>query len=630
MRSALCTAVVLLVAAVAKPLVAQSQSAQALSWFGLGLKEKDSKKKIALYSKAIELDPLLVEAHYNLGLAYKQERNYAFAEQSLQRALNVRQGKLDNDTKLKVLYELAGTKRKLGKLAECEQALRNAKSLPGNQAIRVSIALELGRILSQQARFEEALVELREGRLINPARAGEFDVLLISAQESVELQKLYDSAEKASASGNLHQARSLYGQILTRSPGFKDAKGKLAQVDSLIEVGDKQQSFAALYERAQKYGGEGNLEMAVSTYENLIQQAGSYKDAGAKLQKTREQMEQKQLADRLESEYAAGLALLKAQDWTRAVVAFEKVQAQDRDFRDVRRKLAEAQRGLERESTESILARFYADGVSAMNRNDLPRALAAFEKVRKLNPDYRDAVKLRTQIEAQLAQEAGGAVDAAVRIGASLDSLYRAAVTAYAKGDHTRAVMTFEQLQAIQPNYRDVAERLTQSQTSLGQLATANPATANAKGYSFSGSFYIYGTIAAIIAGPLFGFMMFSPSVKARLCLLKGDYKGAAQIYEKVLARNPDRVKLYPALANLYLLMGRHDESALKVYKTILNLNLATNNRDEITATVGQHYLSEGRTDSDALGVLENLLKAEQRKQGKTGQQHMADAKSAA
>jgi tetratricopeptide (TPR) repeat protein len=113
---------------------------------------------------------------------------------------------------------------------------------------------------------------------------------------------------------------------------------------------------------------------------------------------------------------------------------------------------------------------------------------------------------------------------------------------------------------------------------------------------------------------PAAGFVVFSPATRARLHLLRGNYIAAAQLYEKILQRRPGRVKLYSLLANIYLLMGRQDEQALKVYKAILQLNIATHKRDEINTIVAQNYLTEGRTDSDAIAVLESALKAERLK----------------
>ena len=105
-----------------------------------------------------------------------------------------------------------------------------------------------------------------------------------------------------------------------------------------------------------------------------------------------------------------------------------------------------------------------------------------------------------------------------------------------------------------------------------------------------------------------------SPVARARLHLMRGNFATATLIYEGLLARNPGKVKLYPVLANIYLQQGRSDENAMKVYKTILQLNLTTAYRDEINAIVAQKYLTEGRTDSDAIEILESALIAEQRR----------------
>jgi len=606
MASILALAMSLLVAA--KPVVAQSQNPQALSWFSLGIKEKDAKKKIAFYSKAIELDPLFVEAHYNLGLAYKLEQNYARAEQALQRALNAKPGKLDTETKFKILYELGTTYKRLGKLKESEEALRGAKAIGSGAELQANLALELGRLLSQQSRYDEALAELLAGRNANPAYAGEFSTLIQFVEEAIGQQKLFDLAEKARASGNLQQAKSLYEQIRAKNSTFKGLQEKLAEVDSLLSETVNKQNIAAMYDQAQKHLTDGNLEMAIIAYESLLQQSPNYKDAAIRLQKAREQLEQKQFTDKVESEYATGLALLKAQDWTRAVISFERVVSMDRNFREARRRLADAKRGLEKEGAEIITTRYYADGVASMNQNDLGRALEAFEKVKANNPNYRNVMSLIADIESRLGEKAPSLSLA------SLDSLYQSGVASQEMRDWLQAIVAFEKMQVLRPNYRDVSERLAHSR---GQLQTAGVPPQASSGSLWASPLYLGGAMVGLVVIPLLGIMMLSPGARARYHLLRGRYADAVNIYERLLVRKPERVKLYPALANLYLLMGRHDERAMKVYKMVLQLNLATSNRDEINANVAQHYLSEGRTDSDAIEVLENLLMSEQRKHGK-------------
>ncbi|MGH7450835.1 MAG: tetratricopeptide repeat protein, partial [bacterium] len=437
----------------------------------------------------------------------------------------------------------------------------------------------------------------------------EFASLIQQVESEKELQPLYDSALKAKASGDANQARALLEQIRSKNPAYKDVAVQLAELDAKLATETKKQTYAALYEQAQNYVNEGKLELAVATYESLVQQAGVYKDARSKLQAVRQQLEEKQLNDRLESEYANGVAALKARNWARAILVFEKILEVDRSFRDARRRLAEAQYGLDRESTETVVTRYYTEGISAISQNDFGAALTAFEKVRQLNPNYRDTESLLAEVEKALRATAAPQASP-LAASANIDSLYQDALTAFEKTDWAQAVVGFEKIQVLQPGYLDVNDRLAEARQHVGMAEAANPLQQGA-GSKLS----IYVILAALVVLPLLGFLIFSPELNAQLHLLRGNYTAAAQIYEKTLTRYPKKVKLYPLLANIYLLLGRNDESAIKVYKTVLQLNLATRHRDEISTIVAQNYLTEGRTDSDAIEVLESALKAEQRRQ---------------
>ena len=126
---------------------------------------------------------------------------------------------------------------------------------------------------------------------------------------------------------------------------------------------------------------------------------------------------------------------------------------------------------------------------------------------------------------------------------------------------------------------------------------------------------YIGGAFAALVLLPLLGFIFFSTAPRIAFHCWRKNHLAAVKAFEKLLKRNPQKVNVYAPLAELYLRLGRHDERALKVYKMVLQLNLATPKRDEINAIVAQKYLAEGRTDSEVIEVLENALKVESRKQ---------------
>jgi tetratricopeptide (TPR) repeat protein len=542
---------------------------------------------------------------YNLGIAYKKQQNYQLAAVWLAKAYSAKNDWLTNELKQQILLELGRTNKKLGKARESEEAFRTAKTVAVNRSGRASAAFELGRCLFEQGRYDEALVELRAGQTISSDKDDNFANFIQVVEYAAETRRLHLGAEEALALRNLPQAQAFVEQLRSRSDASASVEALAARVDSLAKAETARRVWAVLYEQAQKETTAGNWESAAITYESLLQQAGDYKDAAARLEEVRQRIANKQAQAQLEEDYAAGLSAWREQNWTQAILAFEKVLAVDANFGEAGKMLAEAKRGLEKESLETVTARYYVDGVTAMNRDDLGAALAAFEKVRKLNPRYRDAGEMLAEVEQRLQQKA---TPTAAVSPQQLEALYQEALVAREAQDWLQAVVALEKLQLLQPNYRDVITLLAEARANL--LAAEKgvvPDAGNSLGYAV-------GVIVAVIF-PLFGFAIFSPAARARLYLLRGNLPAAAQLYETILSRHPGRVKLYPILANLYLLMGRHDEKAMKIFKTTLDLNLATQRREEINTIVAQRYLTEGRTDSDAIAVLESALQAERRKQ---------------
>lgn len=586
---------------------AQTQNTKALNWLKNGLNEKTPAQKIAAYQKALEFDSLLVEAMYNLGLAYKKQQNYVLAEQWFAKAYAAKPEKLADELKQQILTELGRAYKKTGKMRDSETAFRNAKAVAADRTTRANISFELGRCLYEQGRREEALAELREGQQLSPNDMRDnFKNYIELVEKDMESQRLYAAAEQALTQGNTQQAQALVAELQQKNPGAQNAGALTARIDSSLEAEANRRALAALYEQAQKETAAGRWEEVITIYETLLRQAGTYKDAPAKLEMARQQLAEQQKQAQLEEDYTAGMSALREKNWTMAILAFEKVLKTDESFRDAQKRLNEAERELEDESTETVVARYYVDGVAALNRNDLGNALAALEKVRRLNASYRNVTNLLEEIDQRLQQQTKPAAAASEKI----DSLYQEALAARAQEDWLQAMVALEKLQLLQPNYRDVVTLLAESRAQVS--AAGRTAAENSGGSAWP---VIGGALVALVMLPALGVMAFSATTRARLHLLRGNLLAAAQLYEKILLRHPDRVKLYPLLANIYLLMQRQDERAMKIYQTVLNLNIATQKRDEINAIVAQNYLTEGRTDSDAITVLENALKNERRKQ---------------
>ncbi|MGH7597816.1 MAG: tetratricopeptide repeat protein [bacterium] len=588
------------------PIAAQSQNSQALTWLKNGLAEKDPQKKIAAYRKAIELDSLFVEVQYNLGLTYRKQQDYRLAELWFYKAYLAKPHKTKPELRQQIALELARTYKRLDKLQACEEVLVGAKELTTDSKIRAEILFELGRCRFDQGRYDDALTALHEGENLDRGKAQNFKNFMQLVEGALESQRLTDSAQKALTSGDLTQGQIFVEQLRQKNPDSPNLKALTSALDSLSEMETNRRVLAAMYEQAQKEAIAGKLETAIVTYESLLQKAGDYKDAKEKLEAVRQQMEQKQIQVKLEEDYTAGLAAMRVRNWPLAILSFEKVLGVDQNFQEVNKLLEQAKRELETESTETIVARYYAEGLAAMNRDDLGGALAAFEKVRRLNRSYRDVADLLEAVDRKLRNKAQSALHATQVSLAQAETLYQEAALAIEKQEWMEAVVALEKLQLVQPGYRDVVDRLAE--------ARANLTVAAAGGSGSNTWLYVGGAFCAFVLFPLAGFIVFSPGTRARLHLLRGNYIAAAQLYEKILQRRPGRVKLYSLLANIYLLMGRQDDQALKVYKAILQLNIATHKRDEINTIVAQNYLTEGRTDSDAIAVLESALKAERLK----------------
>lgn len=367
---------------------------------------------------------------------------------------------------------------------------------------------------------------------------------------------------------------------------------------------ESEPSADTLYEQARKHAARGNLELAIAAYEAFLQNSDIHKDAQERLQSLREQLELKQRNDKLERKYASGLAALKARDWAQATLEFETLLAHAKTFRDAEKRLNEARNRLAKENPEALAVRFYTLGIAAMAWNELDEARTAFEEVLSLKSDFREA-RLRLQALERTREQAAQGYGHIMLA----DSLARAADLAAARNDWKEAAVALEALRILEPNNHDVVNRLATARTTLGMMQTRPPAEENASQTNFS-SFHL-GGMAALIVLPALGWLLLSPTVRARRLMLRHDYRSAAKVYEKLLERHPNRVKYFSKLADIYLLEGRKDDEAMKVYRNVLQLNLAVGDREKINATVAQQYLLEGRTDADAIEVLEKELALE-------------------
>ncbi len=605
------TACVLLASQIA--VYPQSSNQDAIRLFNQATSESDPEKKIALYKQAVELDPTFIEAQYNIGLAYKHAKDYNNSEVYLNNARRARQSGTDEKLLARVLYHLATVQKRLKKLKAAEATLHEAEGTGKDRKMQSKVAFELGLVLYEQGRYDDALSHLRTSQSQYKESSSFFENLIKIVETEVQVSELEAEIQRSIDAGNVLQAQAQLQQLRNLKPNHAGIAEKMTFIDSLMNDKAKKEFLQDMYEVATTHFGKGEFEKAASSFEALLQHDGRYRDAKARLEEAQTRLAEQQKQQEIEESYASGLEALDQENWTRAIIAFERVVELDPENQEAARKLRTANRGLESAGTETILRQYYLDGVNAMNNKNLSAALASFQKVYSINPRYKDAATLIEQIK----RSHTPTTTAALSSDEYFNSLYDQATTAMSEKKWVQSVLTLEKLRLLAPNDHNLLNLLIQAKENM-KLGDETEAASAQDGKRMNPMVYIGGFIAVLIL-PVFGFVVFSPTSRARIHYLRGNYPKAANIYERMLARHPERLKYYPTLANIYLILGRNDERALKVFRMIIDLNLAKQIHPQINAVLSQKYLSDGHShDDEAITILENELKAVQENQAKS------------
>lgn len=588
---------------------AQTQNQQAQIWFEIGLETTDVNQKISAFQKAVDLDGQFIEAFYQLGLAYKAAGQNQNAEALLQKASRAKTEGAEGELKLKVLLELTMVQKRLNNVEAAIETLQQARALARDSQTSEVVLLELGTLLLQQNRPTEALVVLRGGEKIAGVNSSAFAKLIREAEQSIrsakpprQVEDLFAEAVHEQTQGNLSAALALFKRVQKSSPGYRDLAARITEIEDALHQNSEQTALDMLYEQATKYEAEGNLELAVSVLEDILARRSNFKDAVARLESVRARADQQRIRELIDQEYRAGLAALRDKNWVRAIFSFEKVLEYDNSHRGARARLRNAQQGLDSESAGATLPGFYTEGLLAMKQGDFVAAITAFEKVQAMDADYRDVGERIAEARTKMEENSAAAEQAQA---AKIDSLQQKARLAKNEQNWAQAVACLEVLQGMMPEDEALLEQLAAARARL------KGATGSGRAGLWGSAVAIAGGLAAVIILPVTGVLVFSPAARARLQLLRGRYNAAASIYEKMIARNPGNVKLYPVLANLYLLTGRQDDSALKFYKTVLQLDLPVQDRERMHSFMAQQYIAGDTADGDTIEILEKELQKE-------------------
>src|SRR5262249_39087296 len=105
-------------------------------------------KMRAAAEKAIEMDPLLVEAHDALGLAYSRDGQWQQAEKSFRRAIEIQPNRSDTHAHFAIWHLLV--------LGRVEEALVQMRGAEKTDPLSPTVHASLGEILIAARQFDEA------------------------------------------------------------------------------------------------------------------------------------------------------------------------------------------------------------------------------------------------------------------------------------------------------------------------------------------------------------------------------------------------------------------------------------------------------------------------------------------
>lgn len=578
-----------------------SQENEAVYWFKKGVDEKNQDKKIEYYLKAIESKPNFTEAHYNLALSYLMQKKYDKAEESFKKSLYVNPSALNNGLKSNILNRLGTMYRKTGRNKDAEESFLAALNISTDKQFRALTLYELGQTKIAQAQFDEAIKIFQQGMDISPSDRASFATGVQLAEEQKKIYTLYQQGMQAVQANKLSEATEFFNQVLESDPNHQQAKAELQK----ITMAQQQKKSAddgkiqALYDQALAEFNKGAWAAAIAGFENLNQVQPNYKDANKLLLQAKDKQYQELITDQL---YQKGIENVQKGNYVLALINFERVAEINPDYKDISSLLTAT-----RKKAEQNKDRVEPQITVAENQS------AAIET----NKKGSDAAESSSGAPQRTFEKSGA--NASTQLSQTIDTqlvrnFYEEALNLIQKEEWLQAGVVLEKVKLIDPDYQNTAFLLEQIKQNLNMSSLAREKQQLAEGsQSKNSSMILFGFLAGAILLPV-GLFFTSPAARARYYIILKKYDKAREIYEGLLTRKPNDIKLYITLANIYINERRIDEVAIRVFERAIQYN--DNLKIQLEPIVSRYYLEKSKTSDNPMHLLDEKLREHLRRMG--------------
>ncbi|MCK5429564.1 MAG: tetratricopeptide repeat protein, partial [Anaerolineales bacterium] len=226
-----------------------------------------------------------------------------------------------------------------------------------------------------------------------------------------------------------------------------------------------------MYDEARQLHQAQEWQAVVIVFSEINLLEPDYPDTEGLLASAQEEVTLLERRRELENLYSRALEEMDAGNWDQAHRLFTQVLGADPGYEDAKRLSALAEKEIQRLEAVSqqreVISTLYQEALDLYNAGSWQAALSKLDEIHSLDPGFSDPEDIRIKAGAQVQNEERKEL---------LARWYDEAEAHYHKGEWMQALELYEQILALDPNYRDIETKLTEAQRQqqlAGQYAEA-------------------------------------------------------------------------------------------------------------------------------------------------------------